>query len=49
VLVINVKNDKSILSEDDLIYIDGIQPIEQIFNEILQKLEEFRKNNAKMI
>ena len=39
----------SILSENNLIYIDGMQPIEQIFNEILQKLEEFRKNNAKRI
>ena len=39
----------SILNENNLIYIDGMKPIEQIFNEVLQKLEEFRKNNAKRI
>ena len=39
----------SILDENNLIYIDGMQPIEQIFNDILQKLEEFRKNNARRI
>ena len=39
----------SILDENNLIYINGMRPIEQIFNEILQKLEEFRENNAKRI
>ena len=39
----------SILDENNLIYVDGMKPIEQIFNDILQKLEEFRKNNAKRI
>lgn len=39
----------SILNENNLIYIDGMKPIEQIFNDVLQKLEEFRKNNAKRI
>lgn len=39
----------TILDENNLIYIDGMQPIEQIFNEILQKLEEFRKSNVKRI
>lgn len=38
-----------ILEENNLIYINGMQSIDQIFHEVLQKLEEFRKNNAKRI
>ena len=37
------------LGENNLIYDDDMKPMEQIFNDILQKLEEFRKNNARRI
>ncbi len=39
----------SILSEQNLVYIDGMRPIEIIFDEIITKLEEFRKKNEKRI
>ncbi|HOZ54197.1 MAG TPA: dTMP kinase [Bacilli bacterium] len=39
----------SILNEQNLIYIDGMRPIEIIFDEIITKLEEFRKKNEKRI
>lgn len=35
----------SILDESNLIYINGMQPIENIFNEVIEKIEEFRKKN----
>ncbi len=43
------KSYLSILNENNLIYINGMQPIEQIFNEVLQRIEEYRKNNVKRI
>lgn len=39
----------SILDENKLIYINGMRPIEEIFNEVLLKIEEFRKENGKQI
>ena len=39
----------SILNENNLIYINGMQPIENIFGEIVNKLEEYRNKNAKRI
>lgn len=35
----------SILDENNLIYINGMQPIENIFSEVVEKIEEFRKKN----
>lgn len=35
----------SILDENNLIYINGMQPIENIFSEVIEKIEEFRKKN----
>ena len=37
----------SILEENNLIYINGMQTIEKIFNEVIQKIEEFRKKNER--
>ena len=37
----------SILDENNLIYINGMQPIENIFSEVIQRIEEFRKNNER--
>ena len=37
----------SILDENNLIYINGMQPIENIFGEVIEKIEEFRKNNER--
>lgn len=39
----------SILDENNLIYINGMQPIESIFEEIVNKIEEYRNKNAKRI
>ncbi len=39
----------SILEENNLIYINGMQPIEGIFNEVLIKIEEYRKNYGKQL
>ena len=38
-----------ILEENNLIYINGMQPIENIYEEIISKIEEYRKNNGKRI
>lgn len=35
----------SILDENNLIYINGMQSIENIFSEVVEKIEEFRKKN----
>ena len=37
----------SILDENNLIYINGMQPIENIFSEVIEKIEEFRKKNER--
>lgn len=37
----------SILDENNLIYINGMQPIENIFVEVIEKMEEFRKKNER--
>lgn len=37
----------SILDENNLIYINGMQPIENIFGEVIEKIEEFRKKNER--
>ena len=37
----------SILDENNLIYINGMQTIENIFIEIIEKIEEFRKKNER--
>ena len=37
----------SILDENNLIYINGMQPIENIFGEVIVKIEEFRKKNER--
>lgn len=37
----------SILNENNLIYINGMQPIENIFGEVIEKIEEFRKKNER--
>ena len=39
----------SILDENNLIYVNGMQPIENIFGEVVEKIEEFRKNNERRI
>lgn len=39
----------SILDENNLIYINGMQPIESIFNEVISKIEEFRKENERKL
>lgn len=39
----------SILDENKLIYINGMQPIEKIFDEVVQKIEEFRKENGRKV
>ena len=39
----------SILDENNLIYINGMQSIENIFGEIVEKIEELRKNNERRI
>lgn len=39
----------SILDENNLIKINGMQPLEKIFDEILKIIEEYRKNNGKRI
>lgn len=39
----------SIMDENNLIYINGMQPIEIIFDEVITKIEEYRKNNGKRI
>lgn len=39
----------SILDENNLIYINGMQPIERVFNDVVEKIEEVRKNNGKRI
>ena len=39
----------SILDENNLIYINGMRPIEEIFNDVLSKIEEYRKVNGKRI
>ena len=38
-----------ILDENNLIYINGMQSIENIFVEVLGKIEEFRKKNDRRI
>lgn len=43
------KSYLSILEENNLIYINGMQPIENIFCEVIEKIEEFRKKNGKRI
>ena len=37
----------SVLEENNLIYINGMQSIDKIFNEVIQKIEEFRKKNER--
>ena len=37
----------SILDENNLIYINGMQSIENIFGEVIEKIEEFRKKNER--
>ena len=37
----------SILEENNLIYINWMQSIDKIFNEVIQKIEEFRKKNER--
>ena len=37
----------SILDENNLIYINGMQLIENIFGEVIEKMEEFRKKNER--
>ena len=37
----------SILDENNLIYINGMQPIENVFGEVIEKIEEFRKRNER--
>ncbi len=39
----------SILEENNLIYVNGMQPIENIFDEIIEKIEEFRIQNDRRI
>ena len=39
----------SILGENNLIHINGMQSIDNIFDEVLGKIEEFRKNNERRI
>ena len=39
----------SILDENNLIYINGMQSIENIFGEVVEKIEELRKNNERRI
>ena len=39
----------SIFDENNLIYINGMQSIENIFVEVLGKIEEFRKKNDRRI
>ena len=39
----------SILGENNLIYINGMQPLENIFGEILEVIEEYRKKNERRI
>lgn len=39
----------SILDENNLIHINGMQSIESVFNEVVGKIEEFRKNNERRI
>lgn len=39
----------SILDENNLIKINGMQPLEKIFDEIIKIIEEYRKNNGKRI
>ena len=34
-----------ILDENNLIYVNGMQPIENIFEEIINKIEEYRNKN----
>lgn len=38
-----------ILDENNLIHINGMQPIESILSEVINKIEEFRKNNGRRI
>lgn len=39
----------SILDENNLIYINGMQSIENIFGEVTEKIEEYRKKNERRI
>ena len=39
----------SVKYENNLIYINGMRPIEEIFNDVLSKIEEYRKVNGKRI
>ena len=39
----------SILDENNLIHINGMQPIDKIFDEVLGMIEEFRKNDERRI
>ncbi len=39
----------SILEENNLIYINGMQSIEKVYEEIISRIEEYRKNNEKRI
>ena len=39
----------SIINENNLIYIDGMQPIQNIFDEVINNIEEYRKKNGKRI
>ena len=39
----------SIINENNLIYINGMQPIQNIFDEVINNIEEYRKKNEKRI
>lgn len=39
----------SILDENNLIYINGMQSIEKIFSEIIENIEEFRRKNGRRV
>ena len=39
----------SIISENNLIYINGMQPIQNIFDEVINNIEEYRRKNEKRI
>ena len=43
------KSYLSIIDENNLIHINGMQPIADIFDEVLAKIEEFRKNYERRI
>lgn len=39
----------SIINENNLIYINGMQPIQNIFDEVINNIEEYRRKNEKRI